>query len=281
MRWKSSSALITLLVIVADVVCSAIITVDPLKIVVELVPGEVKEGVVTVTNLGEETTRVSVEPVDFFFDERGSVVTLEPGTLGEASLFRYLVVSASLLSLGPGESGRVSYRIQLPSDATGSHWVGIAISEEEPEVVEEKQGDFVLRTEMRIVYLVGIYQNPLSRPPEPWIRVLEVEGTFSAAAGQPEGAKETHTLAISALVENLTDTILVPQGRVEIRNSSGDTVVREEIEEFNLLPHARLNLQVRFAIEEWKAGDYLCVVVIDAGGETLAAGQGFVEVPPR
>jgi len=255
MRWKSSSALITLLVIVADVVCSAIITVDPLKIVVELVPGEVKEGVVTVAKLGEETTK--------------------------ASLFRYLVVSASLLSLGPGESGRVSYRIQLPSDATGSHWVGIAISEEEPEVVEEKQGDFVLRTEMRIVYLVGIYQNPLSRPPEPWIRVLEVEGTFSAAAGQPEGAKETHTLAISALVENLTDTILVPQGRVEIRNSSGDTVVREEIEEFNLLPHARLNLQVRFAIEEWKAGDYLCVVVIDAGGETLAAGQGFVEVPPR
>jgi len=254
--------------------CEGAINVDPMKIVLEVPPGTVKEGAIVVTNLGDEPTTVSVRLSDFFLDERGNLLTLEPGTMGEMSLTGYLSFSPTNLSLEPGEAGQVSYRLQLPTEATGSHWACLLIAEEEPEVVEEEQGGIILRTEVRLQYAVTIYQNPLNRPSEPWVRVKEVELSLQ----ENENGERIGMLVLA--VENLTDIVLTPKGKVEIRDPSGTTVAEKVIEEFTLLPHGSLAMSFGFQAGSWEAGEYLGLAVIDARGETLAAGQAIVEIPP-
>lgn len=254
--------------------CEGAINVNPMKIVLDAAPGTVKEGTIVVTNLGDKPTSVSVRLSDFFLDERGNLLTLEPGTLGEMSLAAYLSFSPTSLSLEPGETGLVSYRLQLPAEASGSHWACLLVAEEEPAILEEEQEGIVLRTELRLQYAVTIYQNPLNQPPEPWVRVKEVELSLQ----ENDDGERIGVLALA--VENLTDIVLTPKGKVEIRDPSGTTVVEKEVEEFTLLPHGLLVMPFMFDAGSWEAGEYLGLVVIDAGGETLAAGQALVEIPP-
>jgi len=265
---------VTIALVLVCLVAEAAINVDPMKIVLDAPPGAMDEGTIVVTNLGEEATNVSIRPSDFFFDERGNLITLEPGTLGERSLSSYLSFSPTSLSLGPGESGQVSYRVQLPIEATGSHWACLLIAEEEPGIVEEEQEGIVLRTKFRLQFAVTIYQNPPNRPPEPWVRVKEVSLTLQ----ESENGERFCVLVVT--VDNLTDIVLTPRGKVEIRDSSGRTMAEKDTEEFTLLPHGLLTLPFLFDADEWQAGEYLGLAIIDAGGETLAAGQAIVEILP-
>ena len=266
--------LVFFLVLVGPV-CFAAITIDPMKIVLDLPAGAIQEGVITVTNVGEEPTTVSIEASDFTFDEQGNLITLEPGTLGEASLNPYFDFSPSFLSLEPGTSGQISYRIQLSGEATGSHWISLIVMEEKPQEKEEQEG-IALRMVFNVAYIVTLYQNPLDQPDEPWTRVVEVTGEFQIPAVE----EEEPGFLISTTVENLTNTVLIPEGWVEVRDNFGKTVVNQEIVEFTLLPYTQRMLVLRFPTTDWKVGNYLFLVVIDCGGETLAANQTFIELPP-
>lgn len=268
--------LFLILVVYVCLVCFAAITIDPMKIVVDLPAGAIQEGVITVINRGEEPTTVSIRAADFIFDELGSLIILEPGTLGEASLNPYFDFLPSFLALEPGAAGQIRYRIQLSGEATGSHWISLIVIEERPQEVEEQEG-IALRVVFRIAYVVTIYQNPLDRPDEPWARVVEVAGGFQIPAVEEE---EEPGFLIFAVVANLTNTVLTPTGWAEVRDHLGKTVVRREIEEFTLLPFMQRRLLLRFPTTDWKVGNYLFLVVIDSGGETLAANQTFIELPP-
>ena len=259
--------------------CFAAITIDPMKIVLDLPAGAIHEGTITVTNVGEQRTTVSIKASDFTFDEQGNLITLEPGTLGEASLNPYFNFSPASLSLEPGTSGQISYRIQLSGEATGSHWISLIVMEEKPQE-EKEEGGMALRMVFNVAYIVAFYQNPLHQPDEPWARVADVTGKFQILEAQKEGEEGEPGFLISATVENLTNTVLVPKGWVEVRDSFGKTVVNQEIEEFTLLPYTQRMLALRFPTTDWKVGNYLFLVVIDCGGETLAANQTFIELPP-
>ena len=255
--------------------------IDPMRIVFSVPPGAVEEGTIRVTNVGEYPTSLSVQRIDFFFDPQGGLVPLEPGTLGEASLNPLLEFTPSSLSLNPQETGLISYRVQLPPESTGSHWAGLVIQEEEPQTSEEETEGIVVRTEFRVAYVVCLYHNPPGRPAEPWIRVAQMDTVF-VPSQEAEAATEQQerVVRVSITVENLTDVVLTPTGWIEVRDSTGATVDEVEVHSFALLPHAQLTLIAQFVAEDWEEGAYLVVAMLDAGGETLAAGQAIVEIPP-
>ena len=256
------------------------IMIDPMRIVFSAPPGAVEEGTIRVTNVGEYPTSLSVQRIDFFFDAQGGLVPLEPGTLGGASLNPLLEYTPSSLSLDPQETGLISYRVQLPPESIGSHWAGLVI-EEEPQTPEEETEGIAVRTEFRIAYVVCLYHNPPGRPGEPWIRITEVNAAIvSSQENRAATEQQQRVVWISVTVENLTDVVVTPTGWIEARDSTGATVDGVEIHSFALLPHAQRTLIAQFVAEDWEEGAYLVVAVLDAGGETLAAGQALVEVPP-
>jgi len=281
MRRTVLVAVLTVLPFLPAVPALGDIVIDPMRIVFDAPPGAVEEGTIRVTNVGEYPTSLSVQRIDFFFDPQGGLVPLEPGTLGGASLNPALEFTPTSLSLNPQETGLISYRIQLPPESTGSHWAGLVIQEEEPQTSEEETEGIVVRTEFRIAYVVCLYQNPPGRLAEPWIRVAEMDTVF-VPPQETEAATEQQerVVRVSITVENLTDVVLTPTGWMEVRDSTGATVDGVEVHSFVLLPHAQLSLIVQFVAEDWKEGAYLAVAMLDAGGETLAAGQAIVEIPP-
>ena len=67
--------------------------------------------------------------------------------------------------------------------------------------------------------------------------------------------------------------------RFEVRDMTGDTVAYQEIHDRVVLPESKRIFTAKFPADDWPPGQYLALVIVDYGGETLTGGQWPFEIP--
>jgi hypothetical protein len=252
---------------------TGIITLNRLGDRVTLGPGEEYAGVFVVSNPSDIVKTVIITLQDFVFYEQGGVKILDAGSLGERSLAKTFSFSPEQLVLPPGGKATVQYEFTLPEEGTGPHWVGLLVREAEPATEGDARdtGGMGFVMNVKIQYLFMVIQMCADACPEKEARLiaLDVDGLINEETG-------ARTVMTRATVENTSDRVLACTGYVEIRGPTGESIARQEIPQFTMLPEATRIVERRFDGDLFGDDQYIAICVIDFGGESLIGGQwGF------
>ena len=249
---------------------AAMITLDRLGERVPLQSGEHYAGVFVVSNPSSVTKTVDITLQDFLYGEKGGVVILDAGSLGERSLAETFSFSPEQLVIPPGEKATVHYEFTVPGEGSAPHWIGLIVKEAE-QAGEGDAGDaggmgFVMNVEVQ--YLFMVIQMCADACPEKEARLtaLDVDGLVNEET-------EERSVVTRATVENTSDRVLACTGYVEIRGPTGESIVRQEIPQFTMLPEAIRIVERRFDEDLFGDDQYIVIYVIDFGGESLIGGQ--------
>lgn len=241
------------------------IAVSTLGIDFELAPGETLIDSFVVQNTGDTTQEVSVNPQDFARSVTGENQFAPPGTFPR-SLAPYVTVSPATFRLEPDQVQEVQFRVELPEDAPGPHWMILLVRESDPEVVSEAPPGGV-------GFSASVTFGVQLRQTDPTNAVADGRVTRIQVI-PPEGE---NPLAVELVFENTGTTFLEPRGRVEIRDAGGATVANLPIESFRVFPGASRQVRVALA-EPLEPGRYVALGIVDFGGEFLVAGQAAFEI---
>ncbi|BAS25953.1 hypothetical protein LIP_0096 [Limnochorda pilosa] len=238
---------------------AAAIRVDQLEVHLEVPAGETEAGTLVVTNQRDSAERIRIYVQDWRRDEQGQHQFLEPGSM-ERSASGWIRLTPTEFTLGPGESRTVRYSFAVPEGASGSYWTVVFV-QGEPRPVPGGG------TQIRVASRVGVKfyeQVPGSGEGRGKITGLEADGSGSFTA--------------AVRFTNEGDLPLTPQGWVEIRGASGETVARYDVEAFPVLPGDQRLLTVSDPARKLEPGTYLVLAVLDYGGATRVGGQTRLEV---
>jgi len=254
---------------------AAMITLDRLGERVPLLPGEHHAGAFVVSNPSSVTKIVDITLQDFLYGEKGGVVILDAGSLGERSLAETLSFSPEQVVVPPGEQATVQYEFTVPEEGIGPHWVGLTVKEAQQagEGDDSDAGGMGFVMNVKVQYLFMVIQMCADVCPEKEARLiaLDVDGLVNEET-------EARTVLTSATVENTSDRVLACTGYVEIRGPTGESIVRQEIPQFTMLPEAIRIVERRFDEDLFGDEQYIVIYVIDFGGESLIGGQwGFTK----
>jgi hypothetical protein len=251
------------------------ITLDRLGDRIALAPGATYAGSFRVLNPSEIAKEVVISVQDFAFYEEGGVNVLDPGSLGEASLADEIRFSPERVLIEPGGEAVVGYEFTVPKSSGGPHWAGLLVREaESASEAEDKPSEgmgFIMN--VRIQYLFMVIQMCAEDCPQKEARLsaLDVDGIVNEETG-------ARSVVTSATVENTSDRVLSCTGYVEIRGPTGESIARQEISQFTMLPGAIRIMKRGFDEDLFGDDQYVVIYVIDFGGESLIGGQwGFTK----
>lgn len=249
---------------------AALITLDHLGERVPLLPGEHHAGAFVVSNPSSVTKTVDIALQDFLYGEKGGVVILDAGILGGNSLAETFSFSPEQVVIPPGEQATVRYEFTVPEEGIGPHWIGLIVKEAE-QGGEGDAGDaggmgFVMS--VKVQYLFMVIQMCSNTCPEKAARLIGLD-----VAGFVNEETEARAVVTSATIENVSDRVLTCTGYVEIRGSTGESIVRQEITQFTMLPEATRIVERQFDSILFGDEQYIVIYVIDFGGESLIGGQ--------
>ena len=247
------------------------ILISPLIVYTSLLPGESRTVIITVYNDTNADLLFIVTKKDWDARHDGSVEVLEPGTIA-SSLCDWFTFDKQEFEVKAGATEELVLSITRPEDALeAAYWGGFSI-EPVGEISEVRLEEGV-GFKVKAVFVGVILQSDPT--------VVERSGRITAmdvqvADSQPEGER---TVAVSATVANTCRNILRTDVRFEVRDVSGNVVATQELKDRAVLPnHARI-FTASFTADDWPPGQYLALVIVDYGGETLTGGQWPFEIP--
>lgn len=208
---------------------------------------------ITIRNEGSEVSQLRVYVSDFEQNAVGDHAFFDVGTQ-EGSCGSRLRVTPDIAVLEPGESRELLVEVDNPGEPC---WA----------VVFVQAGSGAETAGARMTQRIGVKVYAGDRTPGD----LNGEVTTVEAVGTGDG------VSVDFEFRNSSGTAMRPNGHVELRSLTGESVARIEIEPFSVLPgHTRrINATVPATLPE---GRYVAVPVIDFGGEFLAGGQGLFRV---
>jgi hypothetical protein len=106
-----------------SVFAAGIPRINPLKVEEKMLPGEIKEGTITLSNSQKEVMHLKIYVQDWAYDSsqgNGTKKFASPGLL-PFSCSGWLRVYPEQLSLSPGESQKIRYILSVPADAHGGY----------------------------------------------------------------------------------------------------------------------------------------------------------------
>lgn len=228
--------------------------------------GTSESGTFVVINEETEPTTVNVTVADWDRLPDGESRFLPSGSL-DRSASGWITVAPAQFTLQPDEAIEVHFSLEVPSGIQGTHWTSLLV-EGTPREVETQQGTTIL---VRRRFAVKVLETPPgSGEPQGKIKDLQVRGL--------------NPMTAVIQFEN-TGAVNLPavKGRVEVRNTSGQTIESIPIEEFPVLPGAVRVLRpasARAPGEGLAPGRYLILVVLDYGGSNLLGGQLVLDIKP-
>jgi hypothetical protein len=238
------------------------ISVDYFQFDLQMPTGE--RGVFTfeVTNDEPEATEVTIYLGDWDITPSGELRFFEPGTLPRSAA-DWISVSPSRFRLEKGEAMEVRFAIDVPHGVEGTYWAMI-FAESSPRPVVEEGETTVTRT-MRVG--IQIMETPAGTEERDG-RITDID------------LLSLDPLMVTIDFENTGNVRLRPEGRLEIRDTTGETVRNIPIEEFLVLPGGKRCLSIvdREGRERLPPGRYIALGIIDFGGDFLVAGQISFEV---
>jgi len=87
------------------------------------------------------------------------------------------------------------------------------------------------------------------------------------------------TATVSTTLANTCQNMLRTDVRFEVRDAAGDVVATQEVKDRVVLPNHERIFTSKFISDDWPPGQYIALVIIDYGGETLSGGQWPFEIP--
>lgn len=200
--------------------------VVPLTVHIEVDPGKSAEGEIEVSNPGTGTITVKAYAMDRTTKSTGQVFFSPPGS-NRWSAAAWLSLSATSLSIGPGQAQRVTWKIVVPADAEpGEHTTVVFF---EPERPAAQPGQVVLGARIGTVIAVEVpgekrVQGRLlgfqAEQPPVRINLGPVRTSFKL----PFGLFDSGPVPLAAAFENTGNVRIEATSKVEIKTRSGKTV---------------------------------------------------------
>jgi len=240
----------------------------------QVAPGQTYNGMIQVTNTGDQATSISVSLKDFRLDEEATFITLDPETIGDHSLSPYILYSPEGITLAPGESQAVHYSFTLPMDVAGPHWAALIVTPEtSTESLPQPEEDGVaLVVHYKFCFAAVIIQRPLNLG-----KLAGQVVSMDAGESATEDGREMFT--VQSLFENLCENILECQVHFEVRDQTGEAILDCHLPPDRLVfPGTRRAFSYTFEDVAMPPGNYLVLCIVDFGGEHLVGAQYMATV---
>jgi len=243
-------------------------SVAPLSLRLDILPGEDGAGVFLVRNTGSDPIIVNLSLHDWWRTPEGDFQILAAETL-DRSCAPWMVYSATTVNLAPGEETQISVQLSVPEDVSGDHWA-LLLVEEQPQPVEEEQAEEGLTNTTRVVvtYAVKILQtDPVNDIPDAEIQGIELV--------------QHDPFELLIHFANTGNAHITTKGTIEIRDIFGETVRTFTVDPFPTLPGEERPLRIEDSSgEPLPAGTYYAIALLDFGGDYLIQGGLPFEVAP-
>ncbi len=213
-------------------------------------------------NQSDQAAQVKITLMDFDLALDGALQPQPAGT-SSRSLAKFISVSSPMeftLAAGKEQSQEVRFAVKVPKDASGPHWSLMMVEELRP----SPQG----QTVVRVQFGVQIRQT------DPTNKTLNARITNTQVI-LPQG---NDPLKVLIEYENTGTTFQRVSGRVEFRNSKGETAAKLEVASFRVLPGGKRKLELPLE-QKLPSGDYIALVLLDFGGDFVLGSQARFKIP--
>lgn len=225
----------------------------------ELQPGGVHSGTITLLNSGSRLEEVKLYQMDYRSESPGRNYYEDPG-VNPRSNAAWISTSPKRFSIPPGESYTISYVLEVPADdtLTGTYWSILMMEPIPPESPESQEADpeeMTVGIQTRIRYAFNFVTHI---------------GTSGTVQPEIEGATltlvaETPTLCID--IANAGTRMLKIEIWTELYDGDGSLVARRDGTPSRLYPFSSRQYQIGLA--DISVGEYTALVIIDAGDNNV------------
>lgn len=267
--------IIALLALVPVLAHAQVVVKSPLSDDREAAPGEVYEGTVVVQNESDEPQQAKVYLTDYLFFADGSNRYDAPGTVTRSNA-PWITFSPSFLTLAPGETVPVTYRVTVPAadDTTeggpaGTFWSMLMVEGIAPGSAESTLGQAqnVPRYGVRQVTRYGIQL-----------------ATHISGAGTPTigfesirlQAEEDGARVLEVDIQNEGDRLAESTMWVELYTSDGGAQGRRDGAAYRIYPGT--SVRQRIDLSDLAPGAYEALIVVDAGNDHVVGAQYTLEL---
>lgn len=235
-------------------------------------PGEEYTGVIRIGNIGDQPREVRVYQKDYRFDADGRNWYPDPGSHRRSNA-PWTSLIPRRLHLPPGETGRISFTVQVPDSLAeqGTFWSLVMIEplSSRPGVggeAPEEAGDMGVQTRVRYGVQIATHVPGAGGP--------EVEFRGLRLSEEPE----TGPVLVLDL-HNRSATAIRPRLSFELYDGEGRRAASGEEQRGLLYPGT--SLRQRFELGELDSGVYQAVILADPGEGDLFGAQYEVRIAPR
>ncbi|MCX6646883.1 MAG: hypothetical protein NTY09_11120 [bacterium] len=228
---------------------------------------------IPVTNISDESINIRIYAGDWVRvsgQTSGYSFDLPTGN-EDRSLTEWLIFSPERMTIEPGETKDIRFEINVPVDINlnGSYWAVIFIEN----VPVEEPGDMTPRPDAMQVGISVAFRYALQI-------YTTIEGTEirNVTFRSLDIAQAEQGLDITAILENLGNIYLRPEVWLELRDTAGEVVYRQDYIDQTLLPESARNYIFEVRDLSVAPGRYLAMVIADYGATTLIAAQQVLDL---
>lgn len=210
-------------------------------------PGQTLSGSVRLDNPASDAAAVTTSVQDFAYDQNGEL-TVYPAGMLPSSAASWVTLNPAGSTVAAGGHASVRYSVTVPADAKpGTHWavVFFETGTANPPTTGKTLATFKVR--VGFVVYVDVGNGTAS-------------GEIAGIVGRETRPGLQYEFAIQ--YQNSGDLVSLLNGKVDVRNSAGDTVVSIPIYREVALPDS-VRLLKAGMVGPLPAGDYDALVVLD------------------
>ena len=250
---RSLARLLALLIALFSVTASAQATVgvDPVARIYTATPGQTITQALSIYNPNPSAVKVRVVAYlsDMNISETGETEFPPAGTLKESSA-AWTTFTPAEIELGGEETKQVRYTVQVPADATpGTHWAMLMFEAQEPAALP---GKTLASFRLRVAHTMYVNVQP-----------TKADGSITGIFDSPP-QNETDPYQIAVQYTNSGNIVTGVQGRVDLRDASGNLVATLPLDLIVALPNRSVLLKSSW-IGPVPKGQYSALVVLNNG----------------
>lgn len=254
MRWNPKALVLLVFLFLSSylshsVFAAGIPRINPLKVEEKMLPGETKEGTITLSNSHKEVMHLKIYVQDWAYTSlqgNGTKKFAPPGLL-PFSCSRWLRVYPEQLTLSPGESQKVRYTLSIPADAHGGYHSALFF---ESALAQNQEG--VVHISGRLASLIYV----------------EVSGTVKRecqiASFQLMRREQSKILELQLDFKNTGNTHLAVEPTFNLSNREGALVARGAFPKIYTLPNDSVTTTTAWP-GNLSEGIYDVILTVDLG----------------
>jgi len=240
-----------LLVVFTDNAKANILVMNGLTHEHQAVQGEVRNGIIELKNVSQESQSVQLYQRDYWYSYQGENRHDTPGTLKRSNA-GWININPTFITLEPGGTATVEYEITIPDidSLTGTYWSIIMVEGIQPPDTAASEGikiNTVIRYAVQIITHIGN------------------SGTVNVTFLHFNLSKQENRTELSVVLENVGERLVKPEVSVEIFDSNGATLGVTTAESRKLYPGTSANFFLD--LSHLKTGSYTGILIADCGDD--------------